>query len=92
MTAKGINKASKFKNRSVSKRHPRSKKENREEKKITFSGKKKASVHILDEDLYNRVKVIFGLSRSNFYRVTDKRIMFKILARFIEWCVKCLLW
>ena len=45
-TAKGINKASKLKNRSVSKRHPRSKKENREEKKIIFSGRKKASVKV----------------------------------------------
>ena len=62
-----INKILKRKKISVSKRRPRSKKDNRDNNKIIFSGKKKSSVHVLDESLYNEIKVFFGLDRPNFH-------------------------
>jgi hypothetical protein len=68
-----------------SKRKPRSKEENRERNKINFSGKKRNSVHILDEHLYDKIKIIFGLVRSNFHRVTDKKII--IYRLDLVWCV-----
>ena len=69
-----IDKILKRKKISVSKRRPRSKKDNRDNNKIIFSGKKKSSVHVLDERLYNEIKVFFGLDRSNFHRVLDKKV------------------
>ena len=62
-----------------SKPHPRSKKEIRNSNKITYSGKKKASVHILDETLDSRIRILFGLNRLDFLWVSDKKIAFKLL-------------
>jgi hypothetical protein len=70
---------------SSSKSKPRSKEEIRERNKINFSGKKRNSVHILDEQLYDKIKSIFGLIRSNFHRDTDKKIF--IYRLDLVWCV-----
>lgn len=75
--AHNISKNQKYKkiNTLSSNKKARSKKEQREINKILYSGKKKSSVHILNETLYNKVKSIFGLVRSNFHRVLDKKII-----------------
>jgi hypothetical protein len=61
--ANGIDETLKNKNQSMSKRRNRSKAETRNKNKEHYSGKKKTSVHVLDEQLYNRIKIIFGLDR-----------------------------
>ena len=76
----GISKAQK-RTKIISKSHSRSKKDIRNRNKIIFSGKKKSSVHVLDDHLEAKVRVLFGLNRKDFWRVADKKIM--ILSRLI---------
>jgi ribonuclease HI len=82
-----IDKQLKRKKKSLSKRRARSRSNSREENKITFSGKRKNSVHLLDERLYDRIKAVCGLLRENFYRVVDKKILIMLIS-FEEWCIK----
>ena len=48
--------------KNLSKFHPKSKREIRNLNKIIYSGKKKSSVHILDEKLDTEIRNIFGLN------------------------------
>ena len=72
--------------KNLSKSHPRSKREIRNLNKTTYSGKKKSSVHVLDEKLDFETRNIFGLNRG-FQWVLDKKIMIYIKISFSEWCV-----
>jgi len=68
-TSNNIN--TKQKKKVASKRKNRSKSETRDENKTIFSGKRKATVHILDETLCRKIKIVFGLEKTNFHRVLD---------------------
>ena len=82
--AHNINKNQKYKKTTLpSKRKSRSKNKERENNKILYSGKKKASVHVLDDVLYNKIKFTFGLVRSDFHRVLNKKIIWWIIIRII---------
>src|SRR6201992_3286334 len=63
--------------KNLSKSHPKSKREIRNLNKTTYSGKKKSSVHVLDEKLDFKIRNIFGLNRG-FQWVLDKKIMIYI--------------
>jgi ribonuclease HI len=67
---KGISKLQK--RRKIDKKmHSRSRSETRKNNKIAFSGKKKSSVHVMDEQLESKIRIIFGLDRKGFHRVLD---------------------
>ena len=65
------------KRKRLSKSREKSKGEIRKANKITFSGKKRSSVHIFDENLDFKIREILGLNRMDFQRVTDKKILIK---------------
>ena len=67
--------------KNLSKSHLRSKREIRNLNKTIYSGKKKSSVHVLDEKLDTEIRNIFGLNRG-FQWVLDKKIVIFIKIGF----------
>ena len=61
------------KSKSPSKKLPRSKSEERNNRKRKITGNKKATFHIIDEELYVRIRRLFGFN-SNFHQFLDKRV------------------
>ena len=61
------------KTKTSSKKPSRSKSEERNNRKRRITGNKKATFHIIDEELYVRIRRLFGFN-PNFYQFLDKGI------------------
>ena len=68
------------KTKAPSKKLPRSKSEERNNRKRRTTGNKKATFHVIDEELYVRIRRLFGFN-PNFHQFLDKgvTIFFRIL-------------